>query len=212
MTENITQNTELKCEPKTGRPVFPVYLVTTNTPVTAKRLSTNIQLTEQQFAASRFQGAVPRAAMPNYEIGGLILITSNGKLTHVGTVTSDLEDVVAPSIEIFASAIKHTNVSIHRPSLPGKTRPLGFAFVADTEPENLYGRILQLGRDEADRIRKQIGPFVHAPYRNVYWTEMERQEIDAYQAQAQADEMEQARFQKNIAAMIAEMERLNAAA
>lgn len=212
MTDSISCNADSSCEPQNGRADFAVYLVTTNATLPEKRITGNIQLGEQQFAASRFQRAIPRDDMPTFEVGGLIVIMSAGQFTHIATVTSELEDEVAPSFEMFASPVKQPSMSIHRASQQGKARSLGFAFVTDTAPESFNGRIQKLGRDEADRIRKQIGPFVQPPYRNVYWSQAERQQIDADLAQIQANQAENARFKKNVATMIAEMERLNAAA
>lgn len=212
MTDTNATSTDTSCEANNGRADFQVYLATTSHDLSGSRVTANIQLSEQQFAANRFRRAIRRDEMPTFETGGLIVIASAGKFSHIGTVTCDLEDPVAPSFEIFATPVKELNTPIHLAHQVGKNKPYAYTFVAITAAENFYGNIRRLNRQEADRIRKLIGPCVQPPYRNIYWNQAERLMIDADLAQIKADEAETLRFQKNVALMIAEMERLNAAA
>ncbi len=180
--------------------IFDTFAIYARGKLPAGGFTANIQLEEDQFAATRYRPQVKRAAMPAYGVGSLVAILVKDHCTRVGTVTTVFDDDTAPSFEIYVSAMLEA-VPIKLPRL----RAVDYEFVAIHENQNFAGGIRKLSRDVAASLRAKIGQFVPNKILGAFWTEAE---LNAIKANVDA----QQQHEDAISALIEAVEQGNVAA
>lgn len=180
--------------------IFDTFAISARGKLPAGSFTANIQLEEDQFAATRYRPQVKRVAMPTYGVGSLVVILVKDHCTRVGTVTTVFDDDTAPSFEIYVSAMLEA-VPMKLPRL----RVVDYEFVAIHETQNFAGGIRKLSRDQAASLRAKIGQFVPKKVLGAFWTDAELNTIKAnVDAQQQHEDA--------ISALIEAVERGNVAA
>jgi hypothetical protein len=200
-----TDNTAANAD-SSGRAAFPVFVITTANDLPSGIFAANVNLGAEQFERTRYRPRIERDDMPDFPVGSLVAIVACGVCSHIGAITDDLEDDVAPSFGMVASAIRpevllnplHLNPQPHR-------RPYACAYAASTEEGEFFGGIRRLGGLEADQLRELIGPSVPEAYLTTYWSEAERRAI-------QANDQETKRHQAALSALLKKMEQRRAQA
>lgn len=197
---NTTTKNTATATDSSGRAVFPVFVMTTSEASPNGPFTAFVNLDDKQFEQTRYCPKIERGDMPSFPVGSLVVIVTAGICRHVGVITHDLEDDVAPSFGMTASVLL-SDVRLNPLQLKPQQgqRPYQYTYAASTKEGKFYGGIRRLSQHEADHLRALIGPFAPDAYLKTHWNEAERGAI-------QANAQETIRHQAALSALLNQME------
>lgn len=184
-----------------GRLQFPTYLVTTSSPVPDGDYSAEIRLDPQQFAVKRYpyyRPEVPRADMPTYPVGSLVIVADQQRCTGAGLILREIADEVAPSFQIYVMPMTALVKLRHS----ARHASMAYRFIEDPD---FTGSVHSVAGVDAQRLRQAISQAVDPRLLETFWSPAEREWL--MQEAAERD-----RFRTTLKALIGSLETADEAA
>lgn len=128
---------------------------------------------------NRQAGAIVCA--PDIQLGSLVLLFLNGRLTHTGITSGVFNDAKSPDCIFDFWPTKEPVLVQKRPRNDGRLlhEPIKYSFEAAAGDLNFVGSLSKLPSLDADYLRNQIGLVTHKKILEIFWSGDEILQIKA---------------------------------